>query len=232
MEKHQDQRLGRYLLKYLLVPLMLAVALAVTTHTFFGRAYEIPSGSMEPTLHGCPGCDNDRVFAEKVSYWGDKSPQRYDIVVFTAPESWAEDPYKRERNAVEEFLHTALGVVGVVAPDCVTFVKRVIATEGETVQCLPGDPGVLVDGELVDDSFTLHEVRVSDTATTSDACNGPYFGPVVVPPGRLWVMGDNRSDSLDSRFHQDDHDGTIAASSVRGKVKAVIGPWDRMRLNP
>jgi len=70
----------------------------------------------------------------------------------------------------------------------------------------------------------------------SNACGGPYFGPVTVPKGFMWVMGDNRTDSADSRYHmQDQYHGTVPISNVRGKVQSIIWPagrWHKVKSQP
>lgn len=213
-------------LLWFVVPLIVAGAFMALMHTAVGRVYVIPSASMEPTLHGCPGCTNDRVYAEKVSYWGDGDPEQNDVVVFETPESW-QMQQAPERGRAESLAHGVLSAIGVVPPDTNFYVKRVIATEGQTVQCLPGDPGVMVDGKPADEPFGESNISPPPGVEESETCRGPYFGPVTVPEGRLWVMGDNRTNSLDSRFHQDDHQGTIDKNSVAGKVVAIVGPPSR-----
>ena len=88
----------------------------------------------------------------------------------------------------------------------------------------------MVDGKKVDDSYTMSPlVNPVDPTTGSDACQGEYFGPITVPDDHLWLMGDNRTNSLDSRGHVgDEHQGTIPVENVVGKVSARVLPIDRI----
>jgi len=198
---------------------------------FIGRQYVIPSGSMEPTLHGCEGCTNDRIFTEKVSYYGDKSPEPGDVVVFKGTDDWNGSYVSpRSSNAVIHGIQDALSFISLAPPDENTLVKRVIATEGQTVKCEEGDSAVMVDGAPIDQSFTLDPPEIPvDPGSGSQACGGQYFGPVTVPEGNMWVMGDNRTASADSRYHMGDNfHGTIPVDNVRGKVQFVFWPFNRI----
>ncbi|MBV7295217.1 signal peptidase I [Corynebacterium sp. TAE3-ERU12] len=217
---------------YVEIPIIIVLALLISVgvQTFVGRVYLIPSESMEPTLHGCAGCTGDRIWVDKLAYrFGDPEPG--DVVVFNGPESW-ESAYQVQRstNPVVNSLQTVGSWVGVVAPAENALVKRVIATGGQTVQCLPGDPGVMVDGAPIDNSFILQPPEYPvDPNAGSDACGGPYFGPLTVPENNLWMMGDNRTNSLDSRYHQgDEYQGSIPESAVVGKVRWRILPISRI----
>ena len=107
---------------------------------FVGRQYVIPSGSMEPTLHGCEGCNNDRIFTEKISYYGDNSPEPGDVVVFKGTPDWDRNWVSpRSDNPVIHRIQDALSYVSLTPPDENTLVKRVIATGGQTVSCQEGD---------------------------------------------------------------------------------------------
>ncbi|AGP31026.1 Signal peptidase I [Corynebacterium terpenotabidum Y-11] len=214
-------------------PIILVVALALLAlfNTFVGRLYQIPSESMEPTLHGCEGCTGDRIFVNKLAYEFGRSPEPGDVVVFVGPDSW-NDSYVSQRsdNSITRGIQTALSYIGILAPDENTLVKRVIATGGQTVQCLEGDPGIMVDGREVDSSYIQDPaVYPVDPVTGSDACGGAYFGPVTVPDDSLWVMGDNRTNSGDSRYHLGDElQGTVPVDNVVGKVEAKVWPLSRI----
>lgn len=217
------------------MPIIILVTLLVlgAFNTFVGRLYLIPSESMEPTLHGCAGCTPDRIYVNKLAYLGDKSPKPGDVIVFVGTDSWNEGfTTKRSKNEVVRGLQNLGSTIGIVAPDENTLVKRVIATGGQTVQCQAGDPGIMVDGKKIDDSYTMKPpVNPIDPTTGSEACQGDYFGPVTVPKDSLWMMGDNRTNSLDSRAHiGDEHQGTIPVSNVVGKVEAIVFPINRIGL--
>jgi len=206
------------LLKELPVLLVIAFVLALLVKTFLVQAFFIPSGSMERTLHGCPGCTGDRVLVNKVPYWFG-SPQPGDIVVFKGPDTWApEVTVTPPSNWFSGALLWLGRAVGVAPPSEDDFVKRVIATGGQTVQCCDPDGRVTVDGK------PLHEPYIYQD-------NHQAFGPVTVPQGRLWVMGDHRADSADSRYHiSDRYSGTVAVSDVIGKAAVIVWPLNRFRI--
>jgi signal peptidase I len=206
------------LLRELPVLLLVAFVLALLVKTFFVQAFFIPSGSMEQTLHGCPGCTGDRVLVNKIPYWFGE-PEPGDIVVFKGPDTWTPEV------AVDEPSNWFTGAllwlgrtVGVAPPSEDELVKRVIATEGQTVQCCDAEGRVTVDGEPLDEPYIFE-----NTPTESRA-----FGPVTVPEGRLWVMGDHRSASADSKQHMTDrYSGTIAVDDVIGKAALIVWPVSR-----
>ena len=195
-----------------------------------GRVYVIPSESMEPTLHGCTDCNNDRIFVNKMVY-DFKDPKPGDVVVFKGPESW-DNAYttSRSSNRIVRGFQNLGSYIGLVAPDENDLVKRVIATGGQKVECLPGDNGVKVNGKEIDNSDIMNPPsRSVDTKGGSIACGGEYFGPVKVPEDHLWVMGDNRTNSRDSRFHLgDQYQGTVPVDNVIGRVDARILPFNRI----
>ena len=123
--------------------LLVAFVLALVVKTFFVQAFFIPSGSMEQTLHGCTGCTGDRVLVNKVPYWFGE-PEPGDIVVFKGPDTWTPEVSVAEPTNWFSGALLWLGrTVGVAPPSEDDFVKRVIATEGQTVAVLrrrgPGD---------------------------------------------------------------------------------------------
>ena len=97
------------------------------------------------------------------------------------------------------------------------------------MSCQAGDPAVMVNGKPIDQSFVLDPPEIPvDPSVGSRECGGEYFGPVTVPEGNLWVMGDNRTNSLDSRAHLGDNlQGTVPVDNVRGRVEAIILPLSR-----
>ena len=169
------------------------VVLYIAMITFVARPYLIPSESMAPTLN--PG---DRVMVNEFNYHFD-SPRPGDVVVFTAPPEWSVGYQSiRSDNTAVRWVQNALSVLGFVTPDENQAVKRIIAVGGQTIECRSGT-GLTVDGKPVNEPYL-------DPATMSVdpqvyPCLGPEFGPVKVPDGRLWVMGDNRTHSADSRVH-------------------------------
>lgn len=205
------------------------VVLMLIVQTFVARLYVIPSASMEPTLRGCPGCTNDRIAVERISYrFTDPAPG--DVVVFAGTDSWNVDyNVQLSDNVMARGLQIIAASLGIGPSPENILVKRVIATGGQTVKCEAGDPGVMVNGVAVPSEYTLDPpANPIDTTVGSRACGGEYFGPVEVPAGSLWVMGDNRTNSVDSRAHLGDPlQGTIPVDNVRGKVMAVVLPVSR-----
>jgi signal peptidase I len=210
-------------LKELPVLLVVAFGLALLIKTFLVQAFFIPSGSMEKTLHGCSGCSGDRVLVNKLSkHFHD--PKQGDVVVFRGPESWApEAQYAQPTNVVQRAFRAIGSAIGVAPAGEKDFVKRVIAVGGQTVECCDGNGRVLVDGTALDEPY----VYISDPEYRPAP-----FGPVKVPEGRLWMMGDHRNESADSRFHIADPDqGTISVDDVIGKAFVIVWPpsrWDTL----
>ncbi len=217
---------------YIEIPIVIVLTLVaiILIQTFVGRVYMIPSQSMEPTLHGCEGCTGDRIFVDKISYRF-SDPEPGDVVVFKGTESWNTNfVSQRSENDLIRGLQNVGSYIGLVAPDENDLVKRIVATGGQTVSCQAGDPAVMVDGQPIDQSYTLQPLAFPvDPATGSEACGGEYFGPVTVPEDHYFMMGDNRTNSADSRYHLGDpHQGTIPEENIRGKVQAIIYPFNRI----
>ncbi|MEU7138350.1 signal peptidase I [Nocardia sp. NPDC046473] len=210
---------------------VIAAVIAALLVNFVGRPYVIPSESMETTLHGCAGCTGDRIYVEKLSYyWGDPRPG--DVVVFVGPSSSWNDTYKstRSSNAVARGVQNFFSFFGLVPPDENDLVKRVIAVGGQTVQCCDPQGRVLVDGKPLDEPYATYTIPYTP-GQPFGAGGGREFAPIKVPEGNLWVMGDNRNNSRDSRAHtRDELHGTVPVSNVRGK--AVFKIWPPGRIGP
>jgi signal peptidase I len=183
-------------LRELPVLILLAFALALVLKTFVVQAFYIPSGSMEPTL--MPG---DRVLVNKVLY----EPHRGDIVVFEDPSGQQPD-----RGIVGGVLHWLSEGLGFARPPNEDFIKRVIGLPGETVELRDGN--LYVDGERVPQPYLKGPV---DTR--------PY-GPKTVPPDTVFVLGDNRLYSNDSRFGL----GFVPIDKIVGKAFVTIWPPPRI----
>ena len=144
---------------------------------------------------------------------------------FKGPESW-NDEYKsiRSDNSIVRAFQGLGSIVGLVPPDENDLVKRVVAVGGQTVQCLSEEEGLRVNGKPLTEPYI--DKRIPGNGTS---CQGRYFGPVHgFPTGNLWVMGDNRAHSKDSRFHLDDeHSGTVPIDNVIGKVQLIVLPFSR-----
>lgn len=211
-----------------IVLLLIALVLAVVIKQFFVQAFYIPSGSMEPGL-----VPNDRILVEKWSYWMG-SPKRGDIVVFSDPGNWLQGENAQQSS---NFFTSTLGAVGLY-PVGGHLVKRVIGTAGDHVSCDPtkNDGRIMINGVAIDESsYLAHDVVIPDGKTPLDIpsvspCDEPFSA--VVPAGRLWVMGDNRGDSSDSRVHQMQMPdcGFVPVKDVVGKVFAVVWPMSHMKF--
>lgn len=183
-------------LRELPVLLLVAFLLAFLLRTFVLQVFYIPSGSMEPTLQV-----DDRMVVEKLSYlFGDI--ERGDVVVFAG-----EELVDVERSTADN-VATAVGrFLGVIPADARDFVKRVIGLPGETITIEGGV--VSVEGVALDEPFVTN-VDERD------------FGPYVVPEDSLFVMGDNRPNSADSRFGL----GFVPIDKVVGRAAFVIWPFE------
>ena len=204
--------------------ILIALVLAVLIKTFLVQAFFIPSGSMEPTLHGCTGCSGDRVLVNKLVYRL-RDPHRGEIVVFRGPPSWQDTPEfagSDPGNPVSRFFHEIGAALGVAAPSNKDFIKRVIGVPGDHVVCCDGQGRITVNGHALTEPYLFPGARPSDQ---------PF--DVVVPPGRLWVMGDHRNESADSRAHMSDHQGTIPIDNVIGRAFVKVWPvnhWGVLRV--
>lgn len=190
--------------------LLLAVALLVSAlvKTFLAQMFFVPSGSMRPQL-----ADDDRILVEKVSYWGDRHVERGDVVVFADPG----DRWLGAAIAQPTPTQQLLARIGLY-PTGGHLVKRVIGVGGDRVRCCDRQGRVRVNGVPLDERDYL----------AGNAEPSARRFRVEVPKGRIWVMGDNRPDSEDSRFHQDlPGRGTVPESAVVGKVWGIVWPLDR-----
>ena len=224
---------------------IIAVAVAVIVKTFIVQPFYIPSGSMEKTLHGCPGCNGDKILVNKPIF-DFRSPHPGDIIVFSLPDAWpktlGESPVVPKTNVVTGPLRWFGQLVGVIPPDREDLVKRVIAVGGQTVKCCDARGRVQVSDHGPGGPFRSLDEPYTDLGDP----DGPEmpFTAVTVPHGRLWVMGDHRTNSADSRFHCvarrdnatasggqpcDPVSSTVAISNVIGKAFVIAWPPSRWR---
>lgn len=190
------------------VLLVLALLVSAIVKTFFVQMFFVPSGSMRPLF-----VEDDRILVQKISYWnGDV--RRGDVVVFDDPGGrWLGTDGAPALSPVQK----ALSEVGLY-PTGGHLVKRVIGVGGDRVVCCDKQ------GRMTVNSVPLAERTYLMAGATSS--NRPF--DITVPVGRLWVMGDNRENSEDSRFHQDlPGGGSVPADDVVGKVWAIVWPFER-----
>ena len=183
------------------LPILLVVAflIAFVVKSLVAQAFYIPSESMVPTLEV-----GDRVLVSRISYRLHE-PRRGDIVVFTSP---FENGTGDEPGVVQRVVHAVLESIGLRQPSTEDFIKRVIGLPGETVEGKDGR--ILIGGRVLDEPY-LPEGAVGD------------FPPKEIPGDSVWVMGDNRNRSSDSRVF-----GPIQEEKIVGR--AILRIWPIPRL--
>jgi signal peptidase I len=215
------------------LPVLVVAGLAITLviKTFAVEAFYIPSSSMENTLK-----INDMVLVSKLVYHF-RSIARGDIVVFDGEGSWEpEPPVTTSSNPVARvygatlrpLLRSIAGLFG-TAPGPADFVKRVIGVPGDHVACCTARGLITVNGVPLRETSYLYPGDASGSAPAG--ISGSFS--ITVPPGRLWVMGDHRSVSDDSRLRRGDPGGgTIPENKVVGRALAIVWPPSRWRILP
>ena len=200
------------------IPLLLIIAfvLATVIKTFVVQAFYIPSGSMEQTL-----LVSDRVLVNKFVY-DTREPRRGEVVVFRGTDSWApESGFTQNTGTLATAGRMLGGLIGAAPPDEKDFVKRVIGTSGDVVQCCDANGRVEVNGSPLVEPYVFEDDPIKERP----------FGPVTVPQGRLFMMGDHRSRSADSREYLNDQwRGTIPVNAVIGQAYATAWPASRWGL--
>lgn len=186
----------------------LALLTSIVVKAFLMQMFFVPSASMRPEL-----IEQDRILVEKISMW-DGEVERGDVVVFEDPGGWL--GASPEPNGIQE----VLSLVGLY-PEGGHLVKRVIAVGGDRVVCCEKQGRLTVNGEPLDEGDYLRD-DVEPSQKQFD---------VVVPEGSVWVMGDNRSNSQDSRYHMGDAGhGAVPLDDVVGKVWGIVWPLDRFEI--
>jgi signal peptidase I len=201
------------------LPVLVVVALVVSLliKTFVVQFFYIPSGSMENTLQ-----IKDRVAVNKVPFISN-SISRGDVVVFRDPDDWLPEIVDYDTNKYVSKAKSALVAVGVLPnPAKQYLVKRVVGVAGDHIVCCTKS------GNL-----TVNDVEVTEPYIFAGNKPSEMKFDVTVPEGKLWVMGDHRGASADSRYHQEDiNKGFVPLSRVTGRVVAVIWPFKNITYVP
>jgi signal peptidase I len=186
--------------------------LAILVRTFLFQAVSIPSGSMQNTLQV-----GDRVLVNKVVYdFG--GPQRGEVVVFRGPSSWTPESTPDNNASMFSRLGSGIGdLIGISAPGPQEFIKRVVGLPGDTVACCDDQGRVIVNGKGVDEPYVT--MNAPNTPSTTASCTVRPFRPVVVQAGQMFVMGDHRLVSQDSRCQ-----GQVPISNIIGRASAIVWP--------
>ena len=195
--------------------IVVAVIVSLVIKTFVVQFFFIPSGSMENTLQV-----NDRVAVNKLPFIT-REIHRGDVVVFHDPANWLPTWNDQGTNSVVQKAKTLLVDVGILPNPAKQFlVKRVIGVGGDNVQCCSKNGALIVNGKETKEPYIFAGNVPSDMKFN-----------VTVPKGKLWVMGDHRGASADSRYHQDDiNKGFVPESDVVGRVVSVIWPIKNAKL--
>jgi signal peptidase I len=193
------------------VLIVVALVLALVIKTYAIQAFFIPSASMENTLE-----IGDRVLINKLVY-DFRGIHRGDIVVFDGNGSWDFNQPPDNSNLISRFWGDLEGIVG-ISHDSTIYIKRVIGLPGDHVACCNAKGQATVNGVALSEQSYIYP----GNAPSTDRFN------ITVPPGRLWVMGDHRAVSYDSRGHMGDPGGgTIPESAVLGRAFVIIWPPSR-----
>ncbi len=199
-------------LRELPILLVSALVLSIIVKSFLIQFFYIPSGSMENTLQV-----NDRVGVNKfAALYSDI--KRGEVVVFRDPASWLSESYD-DSTGIRKLVKDSLVFVGILPdPSKQYLIKRVIGVGGDRVVCCSKDGKIEVNGVAVNEPYVFDGNKPSDSNFD-----------VTVPKGFIWVMGDHRAASADSRFHTDDpNKGMVPLDKVTGRALFVIWPFKHL----
>lgn len=190
-----------------------ALVLSALVRAFLVQAFYVPSASMEDTLQV-----SDRIIASKVTT-AIGGTSRGEVVVFRDPGDWLPEPPPPDAG-LRGWLRSGLTFVGLLPSDSGSdLVKRVIGIAGDRVACCDAQGRIVLNGVPLNEAYIIaptDQVRFD----------------VIVPPSSVFVMGDNRGDSRDSRYHLDANDGGVPTANVVGRVVLVLWPFSRLATVP
>ncbi|MCU0263608.1 MAG: signal peptidase I [Candidatus Nanopelagicales bacterium] len=198
-------------LREVAIVVVTALVISAVVRTFLLQAFWVPSGSMEQTL-----VRGDRILVWKPGV----DPGHGDVIVFKDPANWLADPIPV--GGVRGLLSEAAAFVGILpATTGDDLVKRVVGVGGDTIECCSPGGQIIRNGEPLDEPY-IHPGDPTDQVTFR----------VEVPEGRLFVMGDHRSDSADSRYHLEEDEGTVPVENVVGTAEVIMWPISRWATLP
>ncbi len=214
-EVSTKKRIGSVVLEFATI-IAIALLISVVIKTFFAQAFAIPSESMENTL--IPG---DRILVNKLAD-SEEDLNRGDVVVFVDPGNWLSDSAKPHYTGVQKALINLGELVGIVPQNVGDhLVKRIIGLPGDHVTCCN------------DGLITVNDVPIMETYIKPGSAPSDTAFDVVVPDGHVWVMGDNRDRSKDSRYHQQATGfGFVPITNIEGRAWLTIYPLGRMGTIP
>jgi signal peptidase I len=203
------------LVREVVLVLVIALGLSLLIKTFLVQAFFIPSPSMESTL-----LVGDRVLVSKLTP-GPFDLKRGDIVVFSDPGNWLTPTERASEGTIRDGIRSGLTFVGLLPADSDEhLIKRLIGLPGDKVVCCDDQDRLTVNGTAIDEPYIYGEDMPSERKFS-----------ITVPPGRIWVLGDHRLVSQDSRFHQEQEGGgAVPISDVVGRAFVKVWPLDRFGL--
>ncbi|WP_184764144.1 signal peptidase I [Streptomyces griseoloalbus] len=202
------------------LPILIGIALvlALLIKTFLVQAFSIPSDSMQNTLQ-----QGDRVLVDKLTPWFGSEPERGEVVVFHDPDNWLAGEPTPDPNPLQKVL-SWIGLMP--SAEEKDLIKRVVGLGGDTVECKGTGP-LTVNGMALNEPY----VYPGNTPCSQDDQGGQF--KVKVPEGHIWVMGDHRQNSRDSRYNQaDKNHGMVPVDKVVGRAVVIAWPINRWNNLP
>ena len=203
------------LLRELPIIIVSALIVSVILKTFFLHFFFIPSGSMENTLQV-----GDRIAVNKLASFFSEI-KRGEVVVFRDPADWLGAPSVNTDPKAIQIIKSGLEAVGVLQDPAKQYlIKRTIGVAGDSIKCCDSKGYLVVNGVSVKEPYIFPGDKPSSAEFDVD-----------IPDGFIWVMGDHRGASADSRFHTDDiHQGMVPLSSVVGRATFVVWPFNHLKF--